>query len=242
MFFGVHKFAPILAIQGDMGWVPGVVQRKCEMIRLWNRLIKMEEDRVNKRVFSWGKAHRSPWVKEIYSIFEEVDMLYIYRNNLSCNVNSLKHKLLMKYEEKWFENVLLKPKLRTYMHIKQNFSPELYVTSRLPRSQRSLVAQLRCGILPLAIEVGRFKNTPEENRLCVLCDLGEVENESHFLLYCTHYDDLRESLFLEVKRQISEIFWYADDQKLLCLFNYDVFKFANFVSKAWKRRQASLFN
>lgn len=53
-FLGVHKFAPILAIQGDMGWVPVVVQRKCEMIRLWNRLIRMAEDRVNKRVFSLG--------------------------------------------------------------------------------------------------------------------------------------------------------------------------------------------
>ena len=54
---------------------------------------------------------------------------------------------------------------------------ELCVTSRLSRSQRSLVAQLRAGILPLAIEVGRFKNIPEENRLCELCDLGEVEGK-----------------------------------------------------------------
>ena len=54
----------------------------------------------------------------IYSIFEKMDMVYIYRNNLCCNVNSIKNKLLLKFEEKWFENVLLKPKLRTYMQIK----------------------------------------------------------------------------------------------------------------------------
>lgn len=36
---------------------------------------------------------------------EEVDMPYIYRNNLCCTVNSLKKKLLFKFEEKWFENV-----------------------------------------------------------------------------------------------------------------------------------------
>ena len=58
-------------------------------------------------------------------------MVYIYRNNLCCNVNFIKNKLLLKFEEKWFENVLLKPKLRTYMQIKSNFQPELYVTSRL---------------------------------------------------------------------------------------------------------------
>lgn len=36
-------------------------------------------------------------------IFEEVDMLY--RNNLCCNVNSIKSKVLLNYEEKWLENV-----------------------------------------------------------------------------------------------------------------------------------------
>lgn len=208
------------------------------MIRLWNRLNKMAEDRINKKVFIWSKLHSSPWSKEMYSIFEEVDMVYIYRNNLCCSVNFIKDKLLLKFEEKWFENVLLKPKLRTYMQIKSNFGPELYVTSRLQRSQRSLVAQLRSGILPLAIEVGRFKNIPEENRICEMCELDEVESESHFLLYCTKYDDLREVFY----GQNPEIFWCSDEQNLEWLFNFNVFKTASFISQAWKRRQVHLFN
>ena len=120
-----------------MGWIPGSVQRKCEMIRLWSCLITMAEDRINKKVFIWSKLYS--WTKELHSFFEEVDMLHIYRNNLCCNVNSIKNKLLLKFEEKQFVNVLFKPKIRTYMHIKKNFGPELYITSCLTRSQRSLV-------------------------------------------------------------------------------------------------------
>lgn len=41
----------------------------------------------------------------------------------------------------------------------------------------SLVAQLRIGFLPLAVEVGRFENIQEKNRMCELRDLREVENE-----------------------------------------------------------------
>lgn len=41
-----------------------------------------------------------------------------------------------------------------------------YVTANVSRSQRSLTAQLRTGIHPLTLEVGRFKNIQEENRLC----------------------------------------------------------------------------
>ena len=34
------------------------------------------------------------------------------------------------------------------------------------RQQRSLLAQLRCGILPLHIETGRFKTVRDENHNC----------------------------------------------------------------------------
>lgn len=56
------------------------------------------------------------------------------------------------------------------------------------------------------------ENIPEEDRLR---ELGEVESESCFLLYCT-----RESMFLEVTQQNPEIFWYSMES----LFNHDVFK------------------
>lgn len=56
--------------------------------------------------------------------------------------------------------------------------------SNLSRSQRSLVAQLTTGILPLALQVGTFKNIQENN--------------SHLLLYCPHYDELRVSIFNEM--------------------------------------------
>lgn len=62
------------------------------------------------------------------------------------------------------------------------------------------------GILPFAIEVRRFKNILEENRLCKLCNLGENEKESHFPLYCTNYDHLRELIFHEMARQNPEMF------------------------------------
>ncbi len=46
------------------------------------------------------------------------------------------------------------------MQIKLTYGTEPYVIEKLSKSQRSLVAWLRTGILPLALEVGRFKNIP----------------------------------------------------------------------------------
>lgn len=78
--------------------------------------------------------------------------------------------------------------------------------------------------------------------MCELCDSGEVESESCFLLYCTNDDDLSEIMFHEMPRQNPEILWCTDEQQLQWLLNLDVFKFAKFVSNAWKRKQDRSFN
>ena len=56
---------------------------------------------------------------------------------------------------------------------------EPYVLLNLSRQERSLFAQLRCGILPIMVETGRFRNIPKEKRICPVCDINEVEDEIH---------------------------------------------------------------
>ena len=154
----------------------------------------------------------------------------------------LKQKSFGNYKEKWSNDMWSKPKLRSYVQIKQCFGTEPYVKSFLTRNQRSLCAQLRTGILPLAIEVGRFSAVPEENRICNVCDLKDVENEFHFMFYCTLHDDLRVLLFDAMQRAKLELFWEDDGQKLEWLFNFEIFKTAHFISSAWNRGQSQLFN
>ena len=56
-----------------------------------------------------------------------------------------------------------------------------------------MFAQLRCGILPLAIEVGRYRDVPLPERTCQVCNQA-VEDEIHFLLTCDVYSNLRRKL------------------------------------------------
>lgn len=70
-----------------------------------------------------------------------------------------------------------------------------YVKQSLTERQRSLCAQLRLGTLPSVIQTCRFTGLPEEKRLCLLCNLGEIEAEAHFILYHPLYSDLRTALF-----------------------------------------------
>jgi hypothetical protein len=80
-------------------------------------------------------------------------------------------------------------KLRTYRIFKKDCTPDI-----ISRSNRRNLTRLRCGVLPLHVETGRFNrpSTPLPDRLCQFCD--KIEDELHFLLHCPFYDDLRYSL------------------------------------------------
>ena len=42
------------------------------------------------------------------------------------------------------------------------------------------------------VETGRYTGIPYYQRTCRLCDLGEVEDQHHFLIICPTFKDLIE--------------------------------------------------
>ena len=58
--------------------------------------------------------------------------------------------------------------------------PQPYINIR-DGKKRSMLAKLRTGTLPLKIETGRYRYTPEHQRICVNCDLNVIEHEKHFI-------------------------------------------------------------
>ena len=98
-------------------------------------------------------------------------------------------------ESDWEEKRYTFPKLRYYNMFKASFSTEDYVTCNLPKWNRSLLAQFRAGILPLEVEIGRYQNTDLADRICKLCNSGEVEDEVHLLCICPQYIQFRNDLF-----------------------------------------------
>ena len=62
-FLGVNKFAPNIGIMGDMGWCPSHIRRKICMLRYWNRLIKLPDDRLTKLIFNENYIFQGTWCK-----------------------------------------------------------------------------------------------------------------------------------------------------------------------------------
>jgi REP element-mobilizing transposase RayT len=50
------------------------------------------------------------------------------------------------------------------------------------------------------IETGRYTGIVRNERKCILCNLNVLEDEFHFVLQCTKYNDLR-------KKYIKKYYW-----------------------------------
>jgi len=55
----------------------------------------------------------------------------------------------------------------------------------------------------LRVELGRWEKLDREDRKCLVCVTGQVEDEKHYLLECYVYEREREKLFRNIKERTS---------------------------------------
>ncbi len=238
-FLGVHRFTPLLAINGDMGWIRSSDRRWVAMIRLWNRLVDMDHTRLTKRIFDADiNSNGSTWSSEVKNIFEAVNMDNIYVNKETCDPASVRNALITKYDIIWRTKITTIAKLRTYVTIKHAYKTELYVKSTISKQARSHLAQLRCGVLPLNVETGRYTGLPPEQRICKMCNQNTIEDETHFILNCDKYQIER----IPISQKLSnhpEI--TTDSEKLNFILNTCFKAASTFIIKAFTKRRSILY-
>ncbi len=134
------------------------------------------------------------------------------------------------------------PKLRTYITFKKVFEVEPYVLSFMSRQRRSYLAQLRNGILPLQLEVGRWINKAIEVGLCLICNNGTVEDEEHFLCHCNFYYDKHQDFYNYMKNNIPNFNNLSIEQKLQTVMTKEYVQiFSKYSCKIYQMRQNKLF-
>ena len=130
-----------------------------------------------------------------------------------------------------------KSKLRLYNVIKEDRDVEKYVKLNMLPSERSLLPQLRMGILPLRIETGRFIKLKPEERICQLCNSKKVEDELHFLFDCKAYDKERKIFVSEMCKIVANFktMSYSNRLKLCCA--QEPRKLAKYICKVFEKRK-----
>lgn len=133
--------------------------------------------------------------------------------------DTIREKIRAREETQWLARMQNKPKLRTYRQLKTKLHFEhSYLTTR-DREAREVMMRLRGGTNELRIETGRYAITNRDRRLdvserrCLICLSGEIEDETHFLLDCDGYEDLRKKMFVVFQRTLAQQHYSLEIEK-----------------------------
>ena len=240
-FLGVHKFCPLAAMEGDMGWSSCLVRSQLNMVLFWNHLVNMSDNRLPKKILLYNIKNSNEcnnWFTELKKLITipRVENLPI------LNIEQCKNEFTIKQISAWNQNRYQKLKLRYYNLFKPSLETEPYVLSNLTKSQRSMYAQFRSGILPIAIETGRFSNVSLNNRLCVMCNSQQIEDEFHFLCECSKYQNERQKLYNKIITKYPD-FMQLDDIDKFMLLNCAQYQYytAIYIGNAYNLRKTSLY-
>ena len=84
------------------------------------------------------------------------------------------------------QDVYLNSKFINYRIYKDIFGFEDYLIL-LPDNLRVVLTKFRCRNNKMPVEIGVRDNVPREQRICKLCDTGDIGDEFHYLFICKHF-------------------------------------------------------
>jgi hypothetical protein len=160
---------------------------------------------------------------------------------VKVDIDICKNRLLDKQQTTWLATLLQKPKLRFYALFKNSLKAEKYVQLNLSCSERSVLAQIRMGILRIHIETGRFNNTKVEERLCKVCNENAVEDENHFLFDCSAYDNPRTIWVNSIYNLCPHFHYLEENDQLQYIFHDMPRTTAKFIIACMAIRKTTLY-
>ena len=100
-----HRSATIVGLEGEMGWKTPILRRKINILRFWNRLMKMNK-RLPKMIYMEMKQSSHDWFEDIKNLFLSINAADVLeRNVLIINDKQFyryaEGKLMADYSPQW---------------------------------------------------------------------------------------------------------------------------------------------
>ena len=184
-YLGVPKTTSLLYLTGEAGWIPGIVRRDLNVIRVYNDLVQMPRSRLARQIYEHDHSDtvNGAWSWNARTICESIGKLDNWLEQRTISIKLASKLLLESYEQEWAKEVVTPPKLDHYCEVKTELSCAEHLLAILPKKERALISRIRSGTLSLMIESGHYAGIKRHDRLCMMCKC-EVENATHFLFKC----------------------------------------------------------
>ena len=209
-YLGLPKNATSVGVLAEINWIEPVYRSQIRMVRQYLRVTQMDENRLTKKVISWDKKVSDyfpfpTWYQEIKTIFATHNLMAFFDQggDASHIISNLKQSMLVKQNVELKAKCESKPKLRTFVTFKEFGKTPDYIKMPISYVQKKFLAKTRLSTLAIRIETGRYERPrlQANQRLCPSCKDGQsIENEEHFIFFCTKYNILRQLWLIKLNK------------------------------------------
>ena len=189
---GVQRQTTNVGVMLELGRHPLSFEARRLAIKNWERIKAGRGNPLLVDSYKDSLGERLPWTSLIKHTLENNGFLGLYLGDYSSKppfiFNKLFRRLVDIFHQECFESIRgQRSKLRTYAIYKKGTGFESYLSEIKNMSIRTKVARFRLSNHKLMIEVGRHRGLGNRGeRLCPFCP-DQVEDETHFLLFCPAY-------------------------------------------------------
>ena len=135
-YCGLPRTCPILALDNEIGWTPGVIHRDLETLRLYNQIVQMDAGRVTRIVFEYDKRIKGAWYCNLLNICETIGCTDMLNESLMINVDHAKEILTEQYTDVLLTKMSKTSKLLNYSQIASTSSAAKHVQANLKKEQK----------------------------------------------------------------------------------------------------------
>jgi hypothetical protein len=233
-----RKSTPISFLYGELGRHPIAINIKTRMISFWCRTLQGKEQKISHQIYKYMMNlpnSNFKWSNKIKEILTSVNQSSIWDNQFQINQINIhrlvKSQLLTQFKTQWHHQLQQTHKGQIYTSFKQSPSLENYLI-KLTKKEYIYLFQFRTANHWFPVETGRYDGTPFEDRVCRLCNSGQVGTEHHYLLNCDFFDTEREQ-FLGNDTHNASLSSFLSSESLPLLKNTS--KFIRFIFSKFKR-------
>ena len=96
--------------------------------------------------------------------------------------------------QSWRESVSSFGALRLYRLLKFDLEYKPYLNLNLSKTVKNMYSRIRCGLLKVGVNTGRWEGVPYLERICTFCNMNVIEDEIHFVFACPVWSGFRTQL------------------------------------------------
>ena len=191
---GVSSKTPNIFVYVELNRYPIYIDSVVRALSYWFRLLQQDADRLSRQAYEREKRELEKgkgWGKGIKEYLETSGYGYIWLNQGTQNIDSFLRKFKQRLVDMFWQNtqnkIMNSDRFNIYRTFKTGHQREQYLVDITIPKFRKTFTKLRLGILDIRSN-SRFTD-PLANRNCPFC--RREETETHVLLQCTMYTELR---------------------------------------------------